>query len=71
MFVGYTCGAVVQAIKQLAAEDEFDEKSNIVAIFPDHGSRYMSKIYSDKWMKEQGFFDADHARDPKKVEYIQ
>ena len=26
---------------------------------------------SDKWMKEQGFFDADHAKDPKKVEYIQ
>ena len=71
MFVGYTCGAAVQAIKQLAAEDEFDENSNIVAIFPDHGSRYMSKIYSDKWMKEQGFFDADHAKDPKKVEYIQ
>ena len=71
MFVGYTCGAAVQAIKQLEAEDEFDENSNIVAIFPDHGSRYMSKIYSDQWMKEQGFFDADHAKDPKKVEYIQ
>jgi cystathionine beta-synthase len=71
MFVGYTCGAAVQAIKQLAAEGEFDENSNIVAIFPDHGSRYMSKIYSDQWMKEQGFFDADHAKDPKKVEYIQ
>jgi len=71
MFVGYTCGAAVQAIKQLAAEGEFDKNSNIVAIFPDHGSRYMSKIYSDQWMKEQGFFDADHAKDPKKVEYIQ
>ena len=71
MFVGYTCGAAVQAIKQLAAEGEFDQNSNIVAIFPDHGSRYMSKIYSDQWMKEQGFFDADHAKDPKKVEYIQ
>ena len=21
-------------------------------------------------MKEQGFFDSDHAKDPKKVEYI-
>ena len=71
MFVGYTCGAAVQAIKQLEAEDEFDENSNIVAIFPDHGSRYMSKIYSDQWMIEQGFFDADHTKDPKKVEYIQ
>lgn len=71
MFVGYTCGAVVQAIKQLSEEGEFDENSNVVAIFPDHGSRYMSKIYSDKWMKEQGFFDSDHAEQPNKVEYIQ
>ena len=70
MFVGYTCGAAVQAIKQLAAEGEFDEKSNIVAIFPDHGSRYMSKIYSDQWMKEQGFFDANHLQDEKAIEYI-
>lgn len=71
MFVGYTCGAAVQAIKQLNEEGEFDENSKVIAIFPDHGSRYMSKIYSDKWMKEQGFFDSDHAEEPKKVEYIQ
>ena len=48
----------------------FDEKSNVVAIFPDHGSRYMSKIYSDQWMNEQGFFDNDHIKNPKKIEYI-
>lgn len=71
MFVGYTSGAVVQAIKQLKEEGEFDQNSKVVAIFPDHGSRYMSKIYSDQWMKEQGFFDSDHVEDPKKVEYIQ
>lgn len=55
MFVGYTCGAVVQAIKQYAANGMFDKKSVVVAIFPDHGSRYLSKIYCDDWMKEQGF----------------
>lgn len=71
MFVGYTSGAVVQAIKQLNQAGEFTESSNVVGVFPDHGSRYMSKIYSDRWMKEQGFFDSDHAEDPKKVEYIQ
>ena len=71
MFVGYTSGAVVQAIKQLQVMGEFDQNSKVVAIFPDHGSRYMSKIYSDQWMKEQGFFDSDHVEDPKKVEYIQ
>ena len=70
MFVGYTSGAVVQAIKQLSQAGEFTENSYVVGIFPDHGSRYMSKIYSDKWMKEQGFFDSDHAENPNKVEYI-
>ena len=37
----------------------FDNDSFVVLIFPDHGSRYMSKIYSDDWMKEQGFYDPD------------
>jgi cystathionine beta-synthase len=56
IFAGYTCGAVVQATKQYQALDYFDENSFVVLIFPDHGSRYMNKIYSDSWMKKQGFF---------------
>lgn len=70
MFAGYTSGATLQAIQQLNQKNMFDEKSKVVAIFPDHGSRYMSKIYSDQWMQEQGFFDSSHAQEPKKVEYI-
>lgn len=58
LFVGYTSGAALQALKQLNAIDDFTEKDNIVVIFPDHGSRYMSKVYSDKWMQDQGFFDS-------------
>ncbi|MEP6929464.1 MAG: cysteine synthase family protein, partial [Flavobacterium sp.] len=58
LFVGYTSGAVMQAIKQYAEEGEFTKESNIIAIFPDHGSRYMSKVFSDDWMNEQGFFDS-------------
>lgn len=69
-FVGYTSGAVFQAVKQLAADGEFDEHSKVVMIFPDHGSRYMSKIYSDEWMGAQGFFDAINAEDEQKVEYV-
>ena len=57
LFVGYTSGAAMQAIKQLGELGEFNENDNIVVVFPDHGSRYMSKIYSDTWMEEQGFFD--------------
>ncbi|MYY27377.1 cystathionine beta-synthase, partial [Elizabethkingia anophelis] len=24
-------------------------------IFPDHGSRYITKVYNDGWMESQGF----------------
>ena len=57
LFVGYTSGAAMQALKQLNESGEFQVKDKVVVIFPDHGSRYMSKIYSDKWMEDQGFFD--------------
>jgi cystathionine beta-synthase len=57
LLVGYTSGAAIQGIKQLDEEGVFDANSNIVVVFPDHGSRYMSKVYSDDWMKQQGFFD--------------
>ncbi|WP_396194210.1 PLP-dependent cysteine synthase family protein [Flavobacterium sp.] len=70
LFVGYTSGAVMQAIKQYAEEGEFDENSNVIAIFPDHGSRYMSKVFSDDWMNEQGFFDSINVEEAQKVEFI-
>ena len=57
LFTGYTSGAVVQAAIQYAQKDVFDKNSVVVMILPDHGSRYMEKIYSDDWMKAQGFFD--------------
>ena len=69
LFTGYTSGAVVQAAMQYAEKGMFDENSKVVLILPDHGSRYMDKIYSDEWMKEQGFFDTQkQAR--AEVEYI-
>lgn len=55
LFSGYTSGAVLQATQQYADKGFFDKNSVVVVILPDHGSRYMNKIYSDSWMKEQGF----------------
>jgi cystathionine beta-synthase len=57
MFLGYTSGAVIQATRQYNDLKVFDENSFVVLIFPDHGSRYMNKIYSDSWMKAQGFLE--------------
>lgn len=69
LFVGYTSGAAMQGIYQMEEEGEFDDASNIVVIFPDHGSRYMSKIYNDQWMSDQGFFDAE-VTEMEKIEYV-
>jgi cystathionine beta-synthase len=70
LFVGYTSGAALQAVKQFVEEGEFTAESNVVIIFPDHGSRYMSKVFSDDWMNEQGFFDSINAEEAQKIEFI-
>ncbi len=69
IFAGYTSGAAMQATIQLAEKGEFDKNSKVVIIFPDHGSRYMSKIYNDNWMREQGFFDTQKLAQ-EEVEFI-
>ncbi|TPN88649.1 PLP-dependent cysteine synthase family protein [Aquimarina algicola] len=70
MFLGYTSGAAIQGAKQLAIQGEFDENSNVIIILPDHGSRYMSKVFSDDWMTEQGFFDTKNELDATEVQFI-
>lgn len=70
LFVGYTSGAAFQGIKQLAEEGEFDDTSKVVVVFPDHGSRYMSKIYSDDWMNDQGFFDSKREASSHSIDFI-
>ena len=70
LFAGYTSGAVMQATQQYAEKNFFNSKSHVVLILPDHGSRYMEKIYSDEWMKAQGFFDTQK-QVHSKVAYIE
>ena len=70
IFVGYTSGAAFQAIKQLNKSGEFKKDDKIVIIFPDHGSKYLSKIYSDQWMEKQGFFDSEHETTLKSIQFV-
>ena len=70
IFAGYTCGAVMQATKQLDAKGFFGKDSNVVLIFPDHGSRYMSKIYSDEWMENQGFLNNTTVEETPQIQVI-
>ncbi len=70
IFAGYTSGAAFQAVRQLNDEKEFKNSDMVVMIFPDHGSRYLSKIYSDDWMENQGFSDSKHEINTNDTQYI-
>jgi len=59
LFVGGSCGlAMAGAIKWLRAQN-WGEDKNVVVLLPDGGSRYLSKIFSDDWMRENGFMESE------------
>jgi cystathionine beta-synthase len=53
IIVGGSGGTAVQAA--LRAAERLDERKTIVTLLPDTGRNYLSKLFSDKWMREQGF----------------
>ncbi|HEX6982751.1 MAG TPA: pyridoxal-phosphate dependent enzyme [Balneolaceae bacterium] len=57
LFVGGSCGAAVYGALEYARKNNFGKGDMMVIIMPDSGSRYVSKIFNDEWMKENGFLD--------------
>ncbi len=55
VFVGYTSGSAMLGVKLYNEMNMFDENSVVIVVLPDHGERYMSKIYNDQWMKDNKF----------------
>lgn len=57
LFVGGSGGAAVAgAIKYARATDR---KENILVLMPDAASKYISKIFNDDWMRENGFLEGE------------
>ena len=57
MLVGYSSGGALQCLQQI--QSELTENDLVVLLFADHGCKYVSKIFSDKWMIEQGFMQQE------------
>ncbi len=53
LFVGYSSGAAMQGVFKI--KEELKKDDMVVVLFPDHGSRYLGKIFSNEWMEEAGF----------------
>ena len=54
LFAGGSSGGAVFAALKVARAARHDEL--IVVILPDSGGRYLSKMYNDSWMADNGFF---------------
>ncbi len=72
LMLGYSSGAALEGVfklrKHLKPEDV------VVVLMPDHGSRYLGKIYNDDWMNQQGFLptptDELHQTSPYSYQHL-
>ena len=57
IFAGGSSGSALAGAIKYAAKLSADRL--VVVIFPDSGSRYLSKFYDNKWMRENGFLEME------------
>jgi cystathionine beta-synthase len=66
LFVGWSSGSAVHGALEYAREN-LKKGDQMVILLPDHGTRYLAKVYNDNWMKDHGFLEtrsfASTARD--------
>src|ERR1700733_9102114 len=53
IFAGNSTGSAIAGVLQM--KDMFKEGDVVVVIFPDHGTRYLGKMYNEDWLRDRGF----------------
>ncbi|MDZ4716069.1 MAG: pyridoxal-phosphate dependent enzyme [Cytophagales bacterium] len=56
LFVGWSSGSAVHGALEYAREN-LKKDDVMVILLPDHGTRYLTKVYNDNWMKDHGFLE--------------
>lgn len=57
LFVGGSSGFAVAGALRYASERDLGPDKLMVVLLPDSGSRYLSKIFDDNWMRENRFLE--------------
>ena len=57
LLLGYSAGSAMRAVFEI--DHQLLPEDVVVVLFPDHGTRYLGKVYSDEWMREQGFLHVE------------
>lgn len=56
LFCGWSTGSAVHGALEFARD--LHKEDVLVIILPDHGTRYLGKVYNDQWMSDHQFIDA-------------
>jgi len=56
LFVGWSSGSALHGALEYARE-HLKKDDLMVVLLPDHGTRYLNKVYNDNWMKDHGFLE--------------
>ncbi|MFW5941143.1 MAG: cystathionine beta-synthase [bacterium] len=57
IFCGGSSGSAVWGALEYARKHDLGEDDVMVVILPDSGSRYLSKVFDDDWMRENSFLE--------------
>lgn len=57
LFCGGSSGTAVYGAIKYSRERQLEPDALMVVILPDSGSRYLSKVFDDEWMRENGFLE--------------
>lgn len=61
IFGGMSSGSAVAAALRYAMDRDLGPDKLVVVLLPDSGSRYLSKVFDDNWMRENRFLESDWA----------
>jgi len=56
LFLGWSSGSAIHGALEYARE-HLKKNDLMVILMPDHGTRYLNKVYNDMWMKDHGFLE--------------
>jgi cystathionine beta-synthase len=62
IFAGNSTGSAIAGVLQM--KDMFKVGDVVVVIFPDHGTRYLGKMYNDDWLRDRGFIKEEKLTAP-------
>lgn len=64
IFGGGSCGFAVAGAVRYAGERDLGPDKLVVVLLPDSGSRYLSKVFDDNWMRENRFLESEWVETP-------